>query len=82
MAQKNIKKKKISHRTAIDAKWFALLSLVRSCQAILAFFLSTKILILSFGTLLAGCLFDAVDLVQAGAALRARCSIKITEIFV
>ena len=75
------RRKKISHRTAIDAKWFALLSLVRSYQAILAFFLSTKILILSFDTVLAGCLFDAVVLVQASAALRTLASINIAESF-
>jgi len=55
--------------------------LVPSSRAVLAFLLSTKILILCFSAVLARCLFDAVDLVQASAALRTLASMNIAESF-
>ena len=80
-AQKNIRKKKISHRNAWEAKWFGLLTLVPSSRAVLAFLLATKILILCFGAVLTRCFFDAVELVQASAALRTLASMNIAESF-
>ena len=81
MLSKQISKKKISHRNARETKWFGLLTLVPSSRAILAVLLATNILILCFGAFLARCLFDAIELIQAGAALRALASINIAESF-
>ena len=78
---KKYQRKKFTHRNAWETKWFRLLTLVPPSRAVLAFLLSTIILILCFSTVLTRCLFDVVELVQASATLIARCSINIAKSF-